>query len=73
MKVSSYYVHGIKEGRKLLQWWQQNNEDVPTLIRSSIESLERLLQKTHPTNREEREHFQGELDFWRNQEKIRKE
>lgn len=68
-KVSTQYIEGIKEGRKLLDWWKRDGFDVRALLISNIDSVQRLRDKMAPlaNTKHEIEFFDGQLAFFRNQ------
>ena len=72
MQVSAQYLEGIREGRKLLNWWKRDGFLHRDLIAREIESLERLRAKLAPLaySAGEVEFFDGQIDFFRNQLKV---
>lgn len=71
-KVSAQYIEGIKEGRKLLNWWKRDGFLSREIIGENIASLERLRAKLAPLANTaiEVEFFDGQIDFFRNQLEV---
>lgn len=69
MQVGQQYIEGIKEGRKLFDWWKRDGFFTRDLLVDNIASLERLRAKMAPlaNTAAEIEFFDGELTFYRNQ------
>jgi hypothetical protein len=69
MRVSSFYIDGIREGRSLLNSWKRDGFDVQALLASDIESITRLRDKLARCAYTEHkiEFLDGQLDFFRNQ------
>ncbi len=68
-KISAQYIEGIKEGRKLLNWWKRDGFDTRELLATNITSLQQLRDRMAPlaNTQYEIEFFDGQLDFYRNQ------
>jgi hypothetical protein len=71
-KVSEQYIEGIKEGRKLFDWWERDCFDTRALLSSNLESVTALRAKVarFHGSQYEIEFYDGEIAFYENQLKI---
>lgn len=67
--VSAQYIEGIKEGRKLFEWWKRDGFDIHAQLVYNIELTKRVRAKVAPLAHSANEiaFFDGELAFYRGQ------
>jgi hypothetical protein len=68
-RVSAQYIEGIKEGRKLLDWWKRDCFDVQSLLLVEIDQLTALRHRVAQLagSQDEISFFDGQIAFYKNQ------